>query len=1058
MKRYHGLITNHPLANIAFVVVLVLGLIAYLNMPREQDPEINFNWVNVNTVLPGASSEDVEKRITTPLEDAIRTVQDIRFVSSTSREGVSNILVRFHDMSPRLFDKRISDLRREIQNRASAELPSQAEDPVILEITTNNGFPSAIVALVGRANDETLRSNAYVVQKDLERLTGVDRVLALGFDDPELQVQFDPDALASRSLSATDLADAVSGWYRDIFAGRLELERGEWLVRAPGQSPSPDYLASLTVSPRADPSAQTPIDAVARIGLGRERAREQVLFEGEPAVLMSITKKSQANTLELVDRIRAYVEEKNQVLERSGLRLALADDQTIPTRDAIAVMQSNALIGLTLVFAVCWLFLGTGIAALVASGVVFSVAGTFIALAVTGNTVNTSVLLGIVIVLGMLVDDAVVVVEDIYYRIERGIRPIKAAVAAMRSVGAPVVASVATTMSAFLPLMLLPGIIGKFMFVIPFVVTVGLAVSLIEAFWILPSHVVSLRTKRHDDPEQPTVASKMRHWRTEFSHQLRLKYTRALLFAMRRTGLTLSAIGLVFILAIAALNSDLVRYKFFAFDPMRIYYVNVDMPPDSSIDETLAATEAVANQVRRHLEPGEARSVVSVAGVKFTEVEPLYGDVYGQITVSLAPRRGEMRTTDVVVEDMREDIESLDSPGKISFFIVSGGPPAGKPIAVKVRSDDYSELRAATDAILEIVREIPGARDINDDDVPGRAELVLKLDIEAVRRAGLDPATLNRLLRLHVDGEIVAELREGGEQMLVRVRRQRDDLFDPMDFLADTIALPNGGSTTIGALVEAETGRGAGIIRHHQLRRSITVQADLDLEVNDTVSANAAVLEGWEQVRTQFPGADLDFSGELDDINESLEAFPALLLMGLGFIYLILAAQFRSYFLPMMIIVTVFLAFIGVVLGLLVSRLPVSLYTLYGVVALTGIAVNASIVLIDAANARLRAGMGVLHATVYAARRRVVPVIMTTSTTIAGLFSLAIGLGGQSLLWGPVASSIVWGLGFSTGLTLFVIPLLYRMFMHRSNLARESRAMRARRERRRAQGTGHRAQ
>ncbi len=1038
MNFVRSLITNHPLANIAFVVVLVLGLIAYLNMPREQDPEINFNWVNVNTALPGASSADVEKRITTPLEDAIRTVQDIRFVSSSSREGFSNILVRFRDMSPRMFDKRISDLRREIQNRASSELPDEADDPVILEITTNNGFPSAIVALVGRANDETLRANAYVVHKDLERISGVDRVLALGFDEPELLVEFDPDALAARSLSATDLADGVSGWYRDVFAGRLELERGEWLVRAPGQSPDPDYLAQLTVAPRADPSAQIPIENVARIGLGRERARERVLFESEPAIMMSITKKSQANTLELVDQINDYIRNKNDVLSGAGLQLVLADDQTIPTRDAISVMQSNALIGLILVFAVCWLFLGTGIAALVTSGVVFAVAGTFIALAATGNTLNTSVLLGVVIVLGMLVDDAVVVVEDIYYRIERGVKPINAAIEALQSVASPVLASVATTMSAFLPLMLLPGIIGKFMFVIPFVVTVGLLVSLVEAFWILPSHVVGLRSGRKTKPDSHSRIATMRRLRRAFSHQLRLKYTRALLYAMRRTGLTLSIIGVVFVLAIGALASPLIKFQFFAFDPIRLFYVNVDMPPDSSIAETLRATELVAMEVRKQLKADEARSVYSAAGIKYTEMEPLFGDVYGQISVSLEARRGEMRDTYEVVEDMRPTIEALDSAGKISFFIVTGGPPSGKPISIKVRSDDYAELRAATDAVLDIVRSIPGARDIADDDVPGRAELVLTLDTEAVRRAGLDPATLNRLLRLHVDGEVVAELREGGERMLVRVRRERAEIVDPMDLLSDSIILPNGGSTTLGALVQARTDRGSGIIRHYQLRRSITVEAGLVLELNDTVSANTAVQVAWEKIKAQYPGTNLDFTGELDDINESLEAFPALMLMGIGFIFLILAAQFRSYFQPLMIIITVLLAFIGVVLGLLVSRYPVSLYTLYGVVALAGIAVNASIVMIDAANSRLRGGMGVLHATVYAARRRVVPVIMTTSTTIAGLFSLAIGLGGQSLLWGPVASSIVWGLGFSTGLTLFVIPLLYRAFMLNSNLARES--------------------
>jgi len=234
MRFVQALITNHPLANIAFVVVILMGLLSYTHMPREQDPEINFNWVNITTVLPGASAEDVEKRITNPLEDSIRNVQDVKFVVSSSREDASNILVRFRDVPARVFDKRVNDLRREIQNKANAELPEEALDPEILEITTSNGFPTAMVVLTGQANDEPLRATARTVKEDLERISGVDKVLALGFQDPELLVEFNPPALAARGLTATDLADALRPWFRDIFAGKAKTLAGEWLVRVSG--------------------------------------------------------------------------------------------------------------------------------------------------------------------------------------------------------------------------------------------------------------------------------------------------------------------------------------------------------------------------------------------------------------------------------------------------------------------------------------------------------------------------------------------------------------------------------------------------------------------------------------------------------------------------------------------------------------------------------------------------------------------------------------------------------------------------------------------------------
>jgi multidrug efflux pump subunit AcrB len=1022
MSIVRSLITNHPLANIAFVVIILMGALAYQKMPREQDPEINFNWVNISTALPGASAQDVENRITNPLEDSLRNVQDIRFVVSTSREGVSNILVRFREMPERVFDKRITDVRREVQNKFNAELPTEAIDPVILEITTSNGFPTAMLALRGQASDEHLRFAARQVKDDLERLSGVDQVTAIGFQDPELHVEFDPAALAARGLLATELADGLRVWFRDTFAGKVKTGDGEWLVRVSGTSADAETIAGFVLQPRNATEAQVPLDVVAAVRRDRVTPRTLSAMDGQPIVLMSVTKVGYTNTLQLVERIRGYVEQKNAVLAGSGLSLVMTDDQTIPTREALSIMQSNAVIGLLLVLAVCWLFLGSRIAALVALGVVFSVAGTFWFLDIWGSTLNVSVLLGVVIVLGMLVDDAVVVVEAIYYRMQRGMEALPAALDSLREVGLPVFAAVSTTIAAFLPLMLLPGIIGKFMFVIPFVVTVGLLVSLIEAFWMLPAHIGALGARS-------ISRSRSQALRERYTHRVRVAYTRALIHVMRRPGRYLAIALALFIGAIAALAGGLVKFQFFAFDPIRVFYVNVDMPPDSSIDATLRQTMRVEGVVRANLREGEARSVVSMTGIKFTEVEPVFGDQYGQIAVSLNPANTDSRGLDQIIDGMREAVQSTPGRASISFLKLAGGPPAGKPISVKVRADDFVELRAAAAAIKAEVAKIPGARDVVDNDVAGRDELSLQVDVEAARRAGLDPGAVARLVRLHVDGEVVADLRDRGEKVELRVRATPRSVQQIEDVLDDPIALPGGGTSTLRALVHAEQRKSPGMIRHWNLRRAITIEADLDPDAIDTVEANRLLVEAWERVRPAFPNTDLDFSGELDDIEESLDAMGGLFLLGLGLIYLILAAQFRSYFQPLLILVTVPLAFTGVTLGLLVSGNPLSLYTLYGIIALTGIAVNAAIVLISAANDRRANGMRTLHATIYAARRRVIAIMMTTGTTIAGLFSLAVGLGGQSLLWGPVASSIVWGLAFSAVLTLFVIPTLYRFFM-----------------------------
>ncbi len=1054
------LLRNHPLANILFVIVLALGTASYLLLPREQDPEINFNWVNITTALPGASAEDVERLITNPLEDAIKGVSDLRFVVSNSRENVSTILVRFGDIDERRFDKRINDLRRSVQNRASAELPEEASDPEILEITTSNGFPTAIVLLQGQADDEALRANGRFVKADLERITGVDTVVALGLNDPELQIRFDPARLAARGLTPGNLADSVRSWYRDLSAGSIRAGRTEWLVRLSGQDVDPEAIARIPVNNPAGAWAR--VDDVASVSRARSDARQLTRVNGRPAITLSVNKKSQTNTIALVERLSEYIDEANPRLVPLGLTLSIGDDQTVPTRQAISVMQTNALQGLALVTAVCWLFLGWKIAVLVGLGIPFSLAGTFGVLYAGGFTLNVSVLLGTVIALGMLVDDAVVVVEAIYYRIARGVDTFTACLSALGEVGKPVLASVLTTMAAFLPLMLMPGIVGKFMFVIPFVVSVALLISLIEAFWMLPAHVHAVGLTI--DPHR-----RSQRLRTVFNQRLRRTYARWLVRALRHPVLALSTVGLLLAAAAAAVAAGQVKVNFFAFDSLRLFYVNVDMPPDASIGDTdreLVRTERV---VREHLRPGEARSIIAQAGLKFTETEPLYGPSYGQIIVPLLPQAQGGRSVSEIVEAMREPVESLPGPGRKSFLMLSGGPPRSRPISVKVRGDDYPALREAVDELAAIVRAIPGAVDVVDDDVAGRPEFNLRLRADALDDLGVSAADVSRTLRLAVDGEVVSVVRADGDRIELRVQAEQTVLDDIGALMQFPLALPGRATmradaaagaalagvpddegragagpviTTLGALADVQTRASRGVVRHYNLRRSIIVEANLvalapDAPPIDTVAANELIRAQWAQVAVRHPQVNLEFGGELEDIQESLDAMYVLFPMGIGLIYLILAAQFRSYFQPLLMLATVPLAFAGVTIGLIVSGNPLSLFTMYGVIALAGIAVNAAIVLVDAANQRRAAGMPIMHAVVLASRRRVVPVLITSLTTIAGLFSLALGLGGKSLLWGPVASSIVWGLAVSTALTLFVIPLLYALFMRPRRRSRQ---------------------
>ncbi len=1048
---YLRLIQNHVLANLAFALVLVVGALSYLQMPRQQDPTINFNWITIITVLPGASASDVEKRVTDVLEDAINGIQDMRFVSSNSRENTSSILVRFEDISERIYDKRLSDLRRELE-AAQDDLPEEAEDSVIVEITSGNAFPAALIAITSLADDENLRLQARNARKAIKQMSGVNRVDSVALDDPELQISFYPEALESLNLTPVQLSDSIRLWFQDVSAGTLDVGKQSWLVRIVGKTSDAVAVGRL---PIPGLQGEVPLSRIATVKRARQKATQEVRYDGAAAILLSVLKQDDANVIQLIDKLNHWVYEQNKVVASKGIRFNMVDDQTLPTKKAINIMQSNALIGLLLVLFVTWLFLGARIAFLTSIGIPFILAATFWILSATGETLNITVLLGVIIVLGMLVDDAVVVVEAIYYRMQRGMASLAAIRESMKEVALPVTTAVLTTMSAFLPLMLVPGLVGKFMRVIPMVVTIALAISLIEAFWMLPAHVQAIKLDFKKKSWLQRVRENVIHW-------VQLKYSRLLIRALRWPKLTLGAIFLSFLMAIGVLAAGMIKVDFFAADTLRIFYVNIEMPPSSPLENTMRVALKVEKQVKKHLSPKDARAVVTYGGLMFTETEPLYGSHNAQIVVSLLPREQGSRAVRDIVEGMRKDVTSVVGANNISFLTLASGPPSSKPISLKVRGDNYQELKQAADVLRSILKGIKGIKDISDDASPGRMELTLKMDHDAVRRVGINPLDLTRTIRLLVDGDVVAEMQDNGEKLLIRVRAQQEKYANIGELLDFRMPAPNGQSIALKQLMIQERNVSLGNIRHYNFRRAITLEADIKKLATredfvacrfrpalhslnpdwgeardyrncqlDTVTANKLLLEAWEKRRQEFPNIALDFSGQLDDIQESLDAIGKLFIVGLGLMFLVLGTQFRSYFQPIMILATVPLAFTGVIFGLLVTQNPLSLYTMYGVVALAGIAVNAAIVLISAANDRLQQGMSVIHATVYAARRRVIPILITTLTTIAGLFSLAAGLGGHSLIWGPVATAIVWGVGFSSLLTLFAIPAIYLAGMRR---------------------------
>ncbi len=1033
-----GLYNNHVFANLIFVLVLAIGTYTYVTLPREEFPDVNFYWIQITTFAPGMAAEDVEQRITVVLERAVRNIEDISFSTSFSRESVSDMTVRFDtDISREQFDKHLSTVRREIQDKRS-ELPPDIDDPIVIEIDTSTAFNLGTVVVSSQDDGINLLEQSQSIKKDLEGLDGMNLVIPTGLHDRELQVRLDPQLLENQSISPTEVADTVSAYFRDISAGTNRVGSQAWAIKIDGMKPDAQYLADLPILGRPN---EVKIGDIATVLFDHEDPENYVQVDGQPAVLLTVTKQANTNALELMDSVHAYIEERNKSSEISGVHLKLADDQSINTRKSVGIMERNALVGLILVTLMTWIFLGPRIAVFTCIGIPFIIAGTFWILSAMSMTINTIVLLGIVISLGMIVDDAVVVIESIYYRLQRGASRMQASLDSLREVGAPVTTAVLTTIAAFMPLVLLEGPLGSFMSKVPIVVSIALAMSLVEAFWMLPIHIMG-SNKGYDHN------NKMNRWRRRWQRKLRNRYTRILVATLKRPYIIISICAILVTMAIGSTfigiqhpelhqhpiaKRLLIKFDFFKTDTYPIFYVGLEMPNGTPLEETMAATLELEKILRPHLNQDEINATVNYSGRMESDTAPLFGSQYGQILYTLEQGLPDHRSADKVSEEIREVAESFNKAQRISILLVQMGPPTTKPISLKVTGDDINVVRAASDHIQRILAENEAIVDVLDDDSPGLKEMSISMNTDTISRSGLNPMFVARNIRMLVDGEIVATMQHKGEELHVRVLPDQDNLENIDVILDQSLNSPNG-PVTIRSLTHVSRGDGYNNIRRHNFRRAITIEADIDNILTDTVNANRFVMEEWDKIKNQYPGIIINTEGQVDDIVESVNSLTTLFLFGVLLMYLIIGTQFQSYFQPLMIIVTVPLALIGVVVGQLLSGNSVSMFTMVGVVALAGMAVNASIVMISAANDRLKQGMSVTHAAIYAGRRRVMPIVITNVTTVAGLFSLAAGIGGKSLMWGPLANAIVWGVMISGALTLLLIPVMYILFMPYSNL------------------------
>ena len=1033
-------VNNPVLANMLMILIITFGLYAWINLPRELTPEIALQTATVTTLYPGASPEEVEKLVTAPIEDAIEeNVNKINLLLSNSSEGRSIISVDFEEISDRDFDKELENLRTAVEQ--VNELPEEIlDDPKVEELDISSGFPMLTIVVGGNISETQMRDVAENLKDEILDIKNVASVRIAGLREREIWVEVNPDRLKAYQIPIASVIAALGTSNLNLPAGTMELGNTEFMVRTMGEFANPDTIGEtiIAVQPTGTPLR---LKDIATVSDTYEKARTLSRIAGEPSISLSVQKKTEGNTIALVAELRELVQKRKGDLPE-GAELTPVNDYSVILKERLGILETNAGFGLVLVVLMLLLFIGWRNALFAALGIPVAFMATFWFMSMAGYSLSGVSLFGLILVVGIVVDDAIVIIENIYRHIEAGEPPKIAAIRGAEEVGWPVVAASLTTICAFGPLMFMSGIPGQFMRIVPIMAILVLVASLFEVFVILPAHVAewgkskprtgrsrldNLRTRSGGAFTLSVRIVGFFAWFGMFFDFIRNRYVRILKVTIRRRYAFVGSV--LFIGLIACVSAFLVLDKeLFPGEDFPQFYVKAEMPASYGIQETTAVIAQIETAAKT-LPSSEVAAIVSNIGLH-TPTSSLmegvtYGSNFGEVIIELTPKQQRTRAVDDIIAELRTKTTTVSGIEELNFITQEGGPPQGADVEVKVKGPRFEQLTELADVLQASLTAMDGVYDIRDDFRTGKSELRIYLKPEKAHQYGLTTLQIAQTVRTAIEGAKATTYREADEAIDVIVKYDEDNLTNIAALNNLLIATPTGAIVPLKDVADIIAEKGYSDIRRFEGERAITVYAAVDKEKTTAVKVNQALISAFADVGSLYPGYQLDFRGIFDEITESFSELWKLFIVGLLLIYVVLGAQFKSFTQPIVIMFAVPFGMIGAMVGLLLSNATLSMVAMFGIVALAGIVVNDSIVLIDFINKYRERGYNKWYAILKGGSIRLRPIILTSVTTVFGLIPMALGLGGKSPIWMPMANTIIFGLSLATLMTLFVMPALY---------------------------------
>lgn len=1033
-------VNNPVLANMLMIIIIIFGLYAWITLPRELTPEIALQSATVTTLYPGASPEEVEKLISAPIEDAIEeNVNRINLMLSTSSEGRSIITIDFDEMSDREFDKEMENLRTAVDG--VNDLPEEIlDEPKVVELDVASGFPMLTIVVGGSISESQMRDIAEELKDEILEIKNIASVQIAGLREREIWIEVNPDRLKAYNLPVAAINMALQVRNINLPAGTLEIGNTEFMVRTMGEFSNPDYIGDTIIS--VQPTG-TPIRLrdVATVSDTYEEARTLSRIDGESSISLSVQKKKEGNTISLVAELRDLVERHKDNLP-DGAVLTPVNDYSVILKERLEILETNAIFGLILVILMLFLFIGWRNALFAALGIPVAFMATFWFMSMAGYTLSGVALFGLILVVGIVVDDAIVVIENTYRHIERGETPKDAAIRGAEEVGWPVLAASLTTIGAFGPLMFMSGVSGQFMRIVPIMAIIVLVASLFEVFVILPAHVSEwgkartykgrsrleqLRTRSRNAFSLTIIMAGFFAWFATIFDIIRRRYVRILKITIRRRYVFVGSVLLIGMVTCVGAFFILDK-ELFPGEDFPQFYVKAEMPPSYGIQETTAVIAQLEDAAKK-IPESEIAAIVSNIGIHTPTSGLLegvtYGSNFGELIIELVPKQQRTRNTDQIITSLRQNTTNISGIEKLNFVKLQGGPPQGQDVEVKVKGTHFTQLAEIADRLKTTLGEIDGVEDIRDDFRIGKSELRIYLKPEKAALFGMSTMQVAQTVRNAIEGAKATTYREADEAIDVIVKYSEDRLQTIAELNDLLITTPIGTIIPLKDVAIIAEEKGYADIRRFEGERAITVFASVDRTKTSPFQVNQILMNSFADIESLYPGYRLDFRGVFDEIRESFSELWKLFIVGVLVIYVILGAQFKSFTQPIIILFAVPFGMIGAMVGLLFSNATLSMVAMFGIVALAGIVVNDSIVLIDFINKYRALGFNRWYAILKGGSIRLRPIILTSLTTIFGLIPMSLGLGGKSPIWTPMANTIIFGLAFATLMTLFVMPSLY---------------------------------